>query len=74
MRGCISSASLSMLVNGSPTTEFLMGKGLHQGDPLSHFLFIIAGEAIHVMMEDSIERGLYKGITVEENKVTIIHL
>lgn len=74
IKGCISSASVPVLVNGSPTTEFPMEKGLRQGDPLSLFLFIIDAEAMHVMMEESVERGIYKGSTVGSDKVNVSHL
>ncbi|GJS06251.1 reverse transcriptase domain, reverse transcriptase zinc-binding domain protein [Tanacetum coccineum] len=51
--GCLLSATSSILINGSPTREFNINRGLHQGDPLSPFLFIIAMEGLHVAMEDA---------------------
>lgn len=42
IHGCLNSAYASVLVNGSPTKEFKIEKGLRQGDPVSRFLFIIA--------------------------------
>jgi hypothetical protein len=42
MRACIFNSSMSVLVYGSPSEDFLVGKGLRQGDPLSLFLFLLA--------------------------------
>ncbi|GKB97469.1 cysteine-rich receptor-like protein kinase [Tanacetum coccineum] len=47
---CLSSASVSILVNGSPTTEFKMEHGIRQGDTLSLFIFLIVSEALQVMV------------------------
>jgi len=36
---CISTVKLSVLINGSHSKEFLMGRGICQGDPFFHFFF-----------------------------------
>lgn len=72
--GCLSSAHLSILVNGSPTPEFRMEKGLRQGDPLSPFLFIIAAEALSIMMREATAKGVFKGAKVGNDLVEVTHL
>lgn len=39
MKACAASGSIYVLVNGSPTADFNVKKGLCQGDPLAHFFF-----------------------------------
>lgn len=61
-----------MLVNGSPTEEFCVGRGLRQGDPLSPFLFLIAAEGLNVLFKEVSGLGLFEGYAVGE--LTISHL
>ncbi|XP_071695503.1 uncharacterized protein [Rutidosis leptorrhynchoides] len=68
---CLNSASISILVNGSPTDEFSLGRGVRQGDPLSPFLFIIAAEGLNYLTKKAITSGLFKGVEIGSNKVLI---
>ncbi|GJW61371.1 RNA-directed DNA polymerase, eukaryota, reverse transcriptase zinc-binding domain protein [Tanacetum coccineum] len=74
INGCLKSTYGSVIVNGSPTKEFKIQKGLRQGDPLSPFLFIIAVEALHIALEEAKSKHIFEGVKVGSNKVDISHL
>ncbi|GJS71535.1 putative heat shock protein 70 family protein [Tanacetum coccineum] len=56
IRDCLTSSKASILVNGSPTDEFLFLRGLRQGDPLSPFLFILVMDSLQVFFQRLIDR------------------
>ena len=71
MEGCLKSASISVLVNGSPTAEFIPQRGLRQGDPLAPFLFNIVAEALNGLMRSALGANLYKGFNIASSEVSI---
>ncbi|GJV30373.1 hypothetical protein Tco_1386821 [Tanacetum coccineum] len=52
----------SVLLNGSPTSEFQFHCGLTQGDPLAPYLFILIMESLHLLLSRAIKAGIFKGI------------
>ncbi|KAJ9565851.1 hypothetical protein OSB04_001817 [Centaurea solstitialis] len=64
IKGIVTSARVSVIVNGSPTKQFQMEKGVRQGDPLSPFLFILAMEGLVAAMKEAMEKGLFRGIAL----------
>jgi len=72
IKECISTATTSVLVNGSPTDEFSLGRGLRQGDPLSPFLFLLAAEGFNALMESLLVNNLYTGYKVGSRDVTVV--
>ncbi|XP_058746295.1 uncharacterized protein LOC131619188 [Vicia villosa] len=56
---------MSVLVNGSPTKEFVVERGLSQGDPLSPFLFVIIAKGLKVMVNKAVENGDFIGCNVK---------
>jgi len=72
---CAGTTMASVLVNGSPTEEFHMERGLRQGDPLSPFLFLLAAEGFNILMEAMVETNRFSGYRVGRlGEVLITHL
>ncbi|GAU10072.1 hypothetical protein TSUD_421240, partial [Trifolium subterraneum] len=75
IKECASTATASVLVNGNPTEEFPLERGLRQGDPLSPFHFLLAAEGLNVLMETAVARNLFTGYTIgERDPVSVSHL
>ncbi|GKB38253.1 hypothetical protein Tco_0883195 [Tanacetum coccineum] len=66
--GYLQSASISVLVNGSTTSEFHMERGHRQGDPLSPLLFNVVSEALQVTIFEACDKGVFKGLGVNLSK------
>ena len=65
--GCLTSASVSILVNGSPTNEFTLQRGLRQGDPLAPLLFNLVVEGLTGLMREAVDKKLFNFL-VGKNK------
>jgi len=57
----VGTATASVLVNGCPTDEFPIERGLRQGGPLSPFLFLLAAEGLNILMPAVVRAQLFNG-------------
>ncbi|GJX70961.1 RNA-directed DNA polymerase, eukaryota [Tanacetum coccineum] len=73
IRGTFCFAKASVLVNGSPSNEFLFHGGLKQGDPLAPYLFILVMESLHLSFSRVVDAGMFKGIRLS-NSLSLSHL
>ena len=71
---CVTSASMSILLNGTPLKPFKMGKGLRQGDPLSPYLFILVSEMLVHFLKKAKDLNLIDGVPIGKDKVRLQHL
>ncbi|GJU27326.1 cysteine-rich receptor-like protein kinase [Tanacetum coccineum] len=71
---CLRSSTMSILVNGSPTEEFCLERGVRQGDPLSPFLFILAAEGLNAIIREAVDKGVFRGIKIGSDNVVVSHL
>lgn len=74
IKECITTARVNVLVNGSPSGEFELEKGIRQGDPLSPFLFLITAEGLSLLTMRAIDRGLLKAVEISRNKIQLSHV
>ncbi|XP_057249213.1 uncharacterized protein LOC130590681 [Beta vulgaris subsp. vulgaris] len=71
---CVSSATASILLNGTPTKPFKLQRGLRQGDPLSPFLFILVVEVLNLLIKKATAMGFWSGIEVCKYGPVLSHL
>lgn len=71
---CITTASISVIINGSPSEPFKMQKGIRQGDLISSFIFSIVGEALNYIILEAKTKGLIKGLEIGKDNIELTHL
>ena len=74
---CISTASFSVMFNGSPAGFFRSSRGLRQGDPLSPYLFVVGMEVLSCLLKRAVEGNFISGCRLgnrEGGEMVISHL
>ncbi|XP_057802954.1 uncharacterized protein LOC131018247 [Salvia miltiorrhiza] len=71
---CVTSVSFRVLVNGFPGNHFEPGRGLRQGDPLSHFLFLFCAEALSGLLRRAETSQLLHGARLCKTAPRVSHL
>ncbi|GMI94762.1 hypothetical protein HRI_003145500 [Hibiscus trionum] len=71
---CISSANISILVNGSPTPFFSIRRGLRQGCPLSPLLFNLVVETLSALIKSTMSKGFFEAVQIGNSNVKVSHL
>ena len=77
MKWCISIASFSVIINGSPVGFFQSSRGLRLGDPLSPYLFVIGMEVLSCLINRAVDGNYLSGIRVANGRgedLAISHL
>jgi hypothetical protein len=74
IKACVFAGNLSVLVNGSPTPEINIQRGLKQGDPLAPFLFLLVAEGFAGLMRSAVEKCLFDGFGVGSGGCKVSHL
>ncbi|XP_057756015.1 uncharacterized protein LOC130975212 [Arachis stenosperma] len=70
----MTTSSMSVLINGSPSEPFKMERGLRQGDPLSSFLFVLVVDILHRMIGEAVRNGRISPLLVGRDSVELSHL
>lgn len=64
---------MSILVNGSPTDEISIEKGLKQGDLLAPFLFLFVAEGFSGLMQNVVSLNMFEDYQFSSENVEVSH-
>jgi hypothetical protein len=71
---CLTSVSYSVMLNGEPTGYIKPTRGIHQGDPLSPYLFLICAEGLTALLQQAERSGIVQGLSICRGGPQISHL
>ena len=74
IKWCVSTASFSVLFNGSPVGFFQSSRGLRQGDLISPYLFVIGMAALSLLIQLAIDGNYLSGskVAIKEREGKVI--
>ena len=64
MMGCVTTPSFSILINGKPYGNIKSSRGIHQGNPLSPYLFLLCAEGFNSLLLRAKLEGRIKCVSI----------
>ena len=61
---CVTTQSFSILVNGKPYGMIQPSRAIHQGDPISPYLFLLCAEGLIALLNKAKSEGRIKGVSI----------
>ena len=74
MMQCISKATYLVLINGEPYGHIKSTRRMHQGDPLSPYLFLLCTEGFYGLLRKAEENGDIRGVSIYRSAPKLTHL
>jgi hypothetical protein len=71
---CVSTSSISVLLNGGKLESFLPSRGIRQGDPLSPYIFIMCMEFLSYLIHERCSDNLWDPVKAARNGPVFSHL
>ena len=71
---CVHSVSYPVLINGEPKGYFHLSRRLHQGDPISPYLFLLCAEGLHALLTRATFSHWIQGLSISREGPKLTHL
>lgn len=71
---CITTVSLSVILNGKPSHTFTPSRGIRQGDHLSPYLFLIGCAILYINLNKRLNDGYIRGIKLARGGPSLSHI
>lgn len=71
---CVTTTSVTILLNGVKLSPFIPSWEIRQGDPLSPYLFILCMDYLSFFIEEEVRKGRWKQLKLGKNNLVISHL
>lgn len=70
----VRSISYSILINGGPVGNIQPSRGIHQGDPISPYIFLICTKALSAPLQQAERKGIITGVPTSPQGPSLSHL
>ncbi|KAL5563568.1 hypothetical protein UlMin_033315 [Ulmus minor] len=71
---CVTSVSMTLMLNGAPFRSFHPKQGIRQGDPISTYLFILWMETLSRLLNEKVSNGQICGFKLDRHTPALNHL